>query len=54
MALAHSLYVLTQSILEGLDKDTHFMVTSIERLSTLDSTDMRHKLSLVDTLSLWS
>ena len=30
--LAHSLYLLTQSILKGLDKDTHYMVTSITLL----------------------
>jgi len=30
MVLKHSLYLLTKSMLEGLDNDTHYMVMSIE------------------------
>jgi hypothetical protein len=41
MVLAHNLYLLTKSILKGLDKDTHYMVTPIESKHTEFSTDMR-------------
>jgi len=51
--LAHSLYLLTLSILEGLDKDTH-VHGDVNRERSLFSIDLQaHKLRLVVTQSLY-
>jgi len=53
MVLTHSLYLFTQSILKGLDKDTH-VHGDVNRERSLFSTDLRvHKLRLVATQCLY-